>query len=326
MNVSRESIALVFVALSVALAACDAADNGTRVVGQLESDRVELVAEFSEPIVERLIVEGETVTAGDVLLRQDDTRVIARIAELEAILEQHRARLDELTRGPRQEQIVAEQANVVGARRDLDFREIEYERAQQVHELKLASPETLDRAKALLDSARATLEFHTARLDELLAGTTIEELRQAEGAVQQAEAQLASGRVDQARHEIVAPVSGVVDSILFETGERPAAGLPAVVMLSGEQPFARAYVPESLRARVTPGSEARVFVDGVDEPYAGRVRWVASEAAFTPYFALTEHDRGRLSYFAKVDIVETRSRLPDGVPVEVEFLLPDERP
>ena len=44
-------------------------------------------------------------------------------------------------------------------------------------------------------------------------------------------------------------------------------------------------------------------------------------AAFTPYFALTERDRGRLSYLAKIDITENRERLPDGVPVEVEFVL-----
>ncbi len=311
---------LPVVAVCLAIAGCEPSADASRVVGQLESDRVELVAEFAEPIVERLVAEGETVAHGQVLLRQDDTRILARIAELEALLEQHRARLDELTRGPRQEQIVAEQANVIGARRDLDFRQIEYERALKVHERQLASPESLDRAKAALDAARATLEFHEARLAELLAGTTVEELRQAESAVRQAEARLAAGRVDQARHEIVAPVDGVVDSILFETGERPTIGLPAVVMLTGEQPFARAYVPESLRARVVPGTRANVYVDGIDAAFPGRVRWIANEAAFTPYFALTEHDRGRLTFFAKIDIIDAPERLPDGVPVEVEFL------
>ncbi len=299
---------------------CDNDADTLRVVGQLESDRVELIAEFAEPIVERHVIEGQTVAAGETLLRLDDSRPLARVAELEGILEQHRARLDELTRGPRQEQIVAEQANVAGARRELDFRDIEYRRAQEVHDRQLASPETLDRARAALDSARATLEFHEARLDELLAGTTVEELRQAESAVRQAEARLASGRIDLSRHELVAPISGVVDSILFEIGERPAAGRPAVIMLAGEQPFARAYVPESLRARVGAGSRARVFVDGLVEPVEGRVRWIASDAAFTPYFALTERDRGRLSYFAKIDILDAGSRLADGVPVEVEFI------
>jgi HlyD family secretion protein len=97
-------------------------------------------------------------------------------------------------------------------------------------------------------------------------------------------------------------------------------------MLAGEQPFARAYVPEPLRATIASGSRARVFVDGVAMPYDGRVRWIASDAAFTPYFALTKHDRGRLSYFAKVDILGADQRLPDGVPVEVLFLPDDAGP
>jgi HlyD family secretion protein len=72
---------------------------------------------------------------------------------------------------------------------------------------------------------------------------------------------------------------------------------------------------------VKPGTEARVFVDGLEDSLTGRVRWVASESAFTPYFALTERDRGRLSFTAKVDILDAAERLPDGVPVEVELLL-----
>jgi HlyD family secretion protein len=94
-------------------------------------------------------------------------------------------------------------------------------------------------------------------------------------------------------------------------------------MLGGEQPFARIYVPEDLRVRVLPGLAAKIRVDGLETPIPGRVRWVASEAAFTPYFALTEHDRGRLTFLAKVDVMEDRDRLPDGVPVEVELLLED---
>ena len=94
-----------------------------------------------------------------------------------------------------------------------------------------------------------------------------------------------------------------------------------IVMLGGEQPYARVYVPEHLRVQIATGTKASIFVDGLDTPVAGQVRWVASEAAFTPYFALTERDRGRLSYVAKVDLLEQRSRLPDGIPVEVEFEL-----
>jgi HlyD family secretion protein len=94
-----------------------------------------------------------------------------------------------------------------------------------------------------------------------------------------------------------------------------------LIMLPGEQPYARVYVPENLRVQVKVDMPAIIHVDGLDESIDGRVRWVASEAAFTPYFALTEKDRGHLSYLAKIDIVEDRERLPDGVPVEVDLLL-----
>ena len=94
-----------------------------------------------------------------------------------------------------------------------------------------------------------------------------------------------------------------------------------MILLAGEQPYARVYVPESMRVQIKTGTRARIYVDGLENAIEGRVRWVASEAAFTPYFALTERDRGRLSFVAKIDIKEERERLPDGVPVEVEFLL-----
>lgn len=305
---------------------CDGSVDTQRVVGQLESDRVEITAEFAEPITTIFVREGQPVSAGDPLLQQNTRRIDARLAETRALLEQNRARLDELTRGPRQEQIAAARASVEGARRELDFRSVEFDRATRIFERHLAARETVDQARAALDAARANLDSLEARLAELLEGTTVEELRQAESAVGQVAAQLESVEVDAERHRPRAPVDGVVDSRLFEVGERPAIGQPMLVMLAGNQPYVRVYVPESLRVSITPGTRARVFIDGRPEPIDGRVRWVASEAAFTPYFALTEHDRGRLSYAAKVDLTGIDGRLPDGVPVEVRFLTDDREP
>jgi HlyD family secretion protein len=48
---------------------------------------------------------------------------------------------------------------------------------------------------------------------------------------------------------------------------------------------------------------------------------VASDASFTPYYALTERDRGRLVYVAKVDLIDlAAAELPTGLPVEVVFV------
>ncbi|MGI9237364.1 MAG: HlyD family secretion protein [Woeseiaceae bacterium] len=303
----------------ILLGACSSDEDINRVVGELASDRLELTAEFSEPILEITTEEGSEVSEGQVLVRQDSARARARLAEAVAALSQRQARLDELVRGPRSEQIAAARASVEGTTQELEFRQSELTRIRDVHAKGLASAELLDRTDAALDAANANHEMALAVLEERLAGTTVEELAQAEQAVQQAAAIRDSVSVDVDRHTLTSPVDGILDSRLLEAGERPTPGRPVVVVLSGEQPYARVFVPESLRVRIRPGSDTRIYVDGIDSAIAGRVRWVASEPAFTPYYALTERDRGRLSYVAKIDIVETLDRLPDGVPVEVEF-------
>lgn len=306
-----------------AVVACDPADDN-RLVGRLASDRIELAAEFAEPVLERPVAEGARVVAGDVLIRQDTERVDARVREAQAAVAELEARLDELTRGPRHEQIEAARASVEGARRDVEFRRLEHRRAREVFERQLAAPETVDRAKAALDAAVAELEVNEARLEELLTGTTVEELRQAEQRLAQAEARLAAARTDRERHFTRAPLAARLDTLLVEPGERPQPGQPLAILLPGTQPHARVYVPEARRVHVTPGTRARVYVDGLEATLDGRVRWVANDASFTPYFALTEHDRGRLTYPAKIDLDYDGERLPDGVPVEVELELPDD--
>ena len=305
----------------ITLAACGAEDDPNRVVGELASDRIELTAEFSEPVIEIAVAEGESVSSGQVLLRQDDARARARLADAEAAHLQMQARLDELVRGPRSEQISAARATVEGATQDLDFRQSEQTRIADIHQRGLASADALDKANAALDAAQAMLKLRLAQLEEMLAGTTLEELAQAEQAVNQAAARRDRAEIDVDRHVMRAPVDGIVDSRLFELGERPGIGQPVIIVLGGNQPYARVYVPEHLRVQVATGTQAWIHVDGMDTPVTGQVRWIASEAAFTPYFALTERDRGRLSYVAKVDITEERDRLPDGVPLEVEFVL-----
>ena len=304
---------------AVLLSACGASEDGYRVVGELASDRIEISAEYDEPIIAIDVQEGQRVQAGQQLLRQDSRRAEARLLDAEARLAERRAFLDERLRGPRAELISAARAALEGASDDRDFRQAEMQRTLAVHERGLASPGDLDKARAALDAANALLKRRSAELEELLAGTTVEELEQAEQAVRQATAMRDLAAIDVRRHTLEAPVDATVDSRLFEVGERPVAGKTVLVLLGGDQPYARVYVPESLRVRVSAGNAARIFVDGLDTPLEGRVRWISSEASFTPYYALTQHDRGRLVYVAKIDIVDSRERLPDGVPVEVEF-------
>ena len=303
------------------LAACSGDDGNHRVVGELASDRIEVTADYAEAITQIAVAEGARVTAGDLLLTQDNARALAQLQDAEAALGQSKARLDELVRGPRSESIAAARASVEGATQRLDFRRSEQARLQEIFARGLASDEQLDAANAALDDAQADLKVQRAKLQELLAGTTLEELAQAEQALAQFKARRDLAQIAVDRHVLRAPVDGVLDSRLFELGERPQAGQAVLIILAARQPYARVFVPESLRVHIRTGTPATIYVDGLDTPIEGTVRTVASDAAYTPYYALTERDRGRLSYVAKIDIAEDRERLPDGVPVEVEFRL-----
>jgi HlyD family secretion protein len=311
---------LAALAAAVILVGCDMPPESQRLVGQTASDRIELSAEAAEQITEILVAEGSPVRAGQPLVRQDTARAAARIRVAEAAVSEAAARLAELVRGPRSEAIQAARANVDGAEQQVRLRRAEWRRTREVFERKLVSAEARDTARAALDSAEATLAAYRAQLEELLAGTTVEELDQADARLAGARAELDAARVELDKRTLAAPVDGIADSRLFEIGERPAPGQPVMVLLGGAQAHVRVYVPESERALVRPGMPAQVFVDGLEAPVDGTVRWVAAEPAFTPYFALTERDRGRLTYLAKIDLPLGDERLPDGVPVEVEFV------
>jgi HlyD family secretion protein len=308
------------------LGACQGPTDAVPAVGMLAWERTELVAESAEPIVERPLPEGALVHAGDVIVKLDTRRAQAQLDGAVATHAQALAKLAELRRGPRAESIRAARARLAGAEQVLEVRSRELERVRKLVMQKLSSPDAVDSARAQMESVRAERDANRASLDELEAGATAEELAQAEQAVRQAAAAVRVQRVTLERLTIRAPVDGRLDALPLEVGERPSAGAVVAVLLAGSAPYARVYVPEAMRVRIQPGVAARVVVDGLTAPVPGEVRWVSSDPAFTPYYALTEHDRGRLSYVAKVDLKGGPRNLPAGVPVQVSFAGADGAP
>jgi len=290
---------------------------GQHIVGTLEWERIELVADAAEPILEIAVHEGDRVSKEQVVLRLDSRRAQAQLDQGRAARNQAAARLAELARGTRAERILEAGARLTGADQVLDVRNQELERAQQLLQQKLSSPDDVDKARAARDSARAERDAARAILNELQAGNTKEQIEQARQAVLQADANIHLLELNLERLTVRAPSDARVDALPFQIGERPAIGNVVAVLLAGAHPYARVYVPEPMRAQVYPGDNVQVFVDGVAGPVNGRVRMVSSDPAFTPYFALTEHDRGRLSFVAKIDLVGSGQDFPGGVPVNV---------
>jgi HlyD family secretion protein len=312
---------LLIHALILILSACGSQEL-PYAVGILEWDRIELSAEINEPITEILVHEGDMLETSQPILKLDSRRVQAQLDEAFAFHEQAAARLAELQRGPRSERIKEAQARLRGTESELMRAEAEFQRIKSLIEKRLAAAEALDAARTRQDRARADRDASHAALQELLAGTTVEELKQAEALLTQAEARLRVLKITLERLTVIAPRSGRLDSLPYELGERPQTGDTVAVLLAGDSPYARVYVAETWRAQITQGTPANILIDGMDKAFSGRVRMISREAVFTPFYSLTEKDRSRLSYLAEIELQDAEAqKLSSGIPLRVEFIV-----
>jgi HlyD family secretion protein len=304
------------IALGLGLAGCGNGDDA--LLGTLERDRVELVAEAQETILDVAVREGDAVRSGQLLLRLDPSSATARLEQARANALAAERRHAEYVAGTRKEQVAQARANVAGAAARAETESKEFERVEKLVAQQLLPASSLDRQRALRDSAAADERASRDRLAELVNGTRVEVVEQAAAALAAAQAQVAELELSVERHAVRAPRDGVVDALPYELGERPPKGAPVVVMLADGAPYARVFIPEPRRAAVGAGTPATVRIDGSDRAWRAEVRYVSSEAAFTPYYALNARDRGRLAYLAEVVLVEDdAATLPTGLPVEV---------
>ncbi|HEY1773194.1 MAG TPA: HlyD family efflux transporter periplasmic adaptor subunit [Gammaproteobacteria bacterium] len=272
---------LLPIALTVVLAGCG---NHTALplIGTLERDRMELVAESQEPIVQIAVHEGDRVKAGDLILQLDTSEATAQVAQAQSARDQAAAKLP------------GADATFTRAQKDFD-------RSQALVRQHTAAPSQLDQARDALDNARAARNMDAAALS-------------------QAEAALDQAKITLDRLSVRAPRDATVDSLPYHLGERPPARAVVAVLLDASSAYAQIYIPEPLRARAVVGVQASLKFDGSDKTYTGTLRYVSEDASFTPYYSLTERDRSRLAYLAKVYLSPGDSaELPNGAPVSVDF-------
>ena len=307
--------------LSMALLTACGDQNANQALGTLERDRIILKATDNEIITAQPVAEGTEVSMGTLLVQLDDSRQKAIVARATAEVGRYAAQLEELRNGARPEDIAAASARVAGARAALIEAEASYERAVSLVAQKLAAQAQLDSALAGRDEAEAGLESAEEELLRLTNGTRQEQLDAGAAALQAAEAQLALEQHKLSELSVVATRDAYLDSLPWNVGERVNLGATLAVLLAGDKPYARVYVPEPWRARLKIGDEHPVHIDGLENVYVGKLRWIATDPAFTPYYALNASDRARLVYLAEFDLAEGAD-LPVGVPVQV--ILSDE--
>lgn len=183
------------------------------------------------------------------------------------------------------------EAGLAAAQAALREGEREMTRAEGLRRSGVATPQALDRAQRTRDEARAAVAEKEARLAQ--ARRRLEDLT------------------------LRARTAGVVDQLPFEVGERVPAGAVAAVVLADEPPWVRVWLPARAVANASPGTRARVSVEGRSETFEGHLEDVGREAEFTPHYALTERESAHLVYQARVVLENAPADLRPGLPAQV---------
>jgi len=291
-------------------------------LGTLEWDRITLPATASEPILEIAVREGDAVQAGQVLMQLDPGRAQARRDAAQGEVRRLRGQWDALQAGARVESRDEAAARVRAARALARHADQQLARTQALVAQQLLPAAQLDQAQASARSAHADRDAASAAHALLRNGSRSEDISQAQAALDAAQAQLRAAQTDLDRLRVLAPRAGHVDALPYKVGDQPPVGAPLAVLLVGEAPYARVYVPAPVRASLRIGQPVTVFIEGNARAFAGRVRNLRSEASFTPYYALTGKDAARLSYLAEIVLGADAAALPVGMPLRAQWAAP----
>ncbi len=302
----------------ISLAACDSSSPSIA-LGSLERDRIAHTATVNEVIVALPVDPGSVVEKGTLLVQLDNTYQKAQVNRAAAEVAQAEANLDKLRNGARVEEVAIARAKVARAKASLVESEASYARSRDLSKKKAISEAILDKALAVRDGSLADLDSAKEQLRELTNGTREEDLRMAEARLESVVAVLASEEKKLSDLTIRSTRNGVLDNLPWNLGERVTAGSPLAIVLAGEAPFARIYVPEPYRVKMNVGDEFVVRVDGLERSLVGTLRWISSQPAFTPYYALNQQERSRLMYLAEVQLDASEAALPSGLPAQVEL-------
>ena len=159
-----------------------------------------------------------------------------------------------------------------------------------------------------------------AKLDDLLAGPTLEELAVARAKVHQAEAEADVLRKKIERSTLNSPIDGVVVAQAANIGElvAPAATILTLADLNAVTLYV--YVPEGHIGNVYLGQAVKVTVDSYPgRVFDGDVARIGDEPEFTPRNVATAEERLNTFYAVEIRLDNSDGALKSGMPADAQF-------
>tara|TARA_R110001606_G_scaffold399222_1_gene582312 strand:- start:40315 stop:41346 length:1032 start_codon:yes stop_codon:yes gene_type:complete len=295
-------------------------DSKITLYGNVDIREAQLSFNSSEHINELFVQEGDHVIKGQLLATLHTQVLEAQLLQAQAQLLTNQQMLAKLEAGNRIEEINKARAEFNAAKARAKGAVDTYERLKPLLNKKLISPDELEKAKALADSAQAETEAIRQALILLVAGPRIEDIAIAKAVVtnSQATLQLATQRLDDAN--LYAPDNGIIRNRILEPGDMAFPQTPVMTLAFVNPVWVRAYLPEPALGKITLGSPAKIFTDSFpDKTYMGWVGYISPTAEFTPKVVQTEELRTRLVYSVKIFACNPQDELRLGMPVTVEI-------
>jgi HlyD family secretion protein len=318
------------------LVACAAEEptNEVRASGHVEATEVRLAPEAGGRVIELLVDEGDTVAAGQVILRLDPRDAQLALDRAKADQRQATAQVKLLEAGSRGEDIAQAQAQaqaardeVAAARAELAAAETDLQRFEALLQANAGSRKQRDDAAARRDIARERVQAAESRVRaadqntaRFRAGARVEEIEAARARLAAATTSVAIAEKALLDTTLTAPVAGVVTEKLVSAGEVIAPRQPALVITDLVNAWADVFVAEPLIPRLRLNQAAVVYTDAGGPGITGAVSYISPKAEFTPRNVQTAEERSKLVYRVRISVDNRDGVLKQGMPVEA--LLP----
>ena len=322
MQIKRKYVAAVLVLTAlVAVGWWVLAPGGTenQLYGNVEIRQVDLAFNAEGRVVSMAVQEGDRVQAGELLATLDDGTYANMAALAQARCDAAKAQLDVLLAGSRFEDIDHARAALASAHAGLAHAKVSYARQQGLAGRGATPQQSLDDARMALDSAQAAVDGAQAQLTELRNGPRKQDIDAARAQYQAAQAQVALAQTEENNTRLYAPVDGIIMTRVIEPGSVVLPESVIYSMANTAQTWVRAFAPETMLARVAPGTAVTMTEDGSAKTYHGVVGYVSPVAEFTPKTVETPDLRTQLVYRFRVRITDADAGLRQGMPVTVNL-------
>lgn len=277
---------------------------------------------FTEEIEQVLVDKGDRVKKGQELIKMADYSAQNALHIAEERVQAEKSRLNNLETGERQAALEVIIAQLAQAKTAAGLATRQLARKRDLYQQKLISTAEWEKIKAehAQKTARVKELSHQLKLKKLPARQ--DEINQQKSLIQSAKLQRDQARWDLQQRILRAPQDAMVYNLLYQSGERPLAGKPIVMLLPPQNIKLRFYVPEKRLGEIHIGDKVKINCDGCKKPLYGHIKYISAQAEYSPPVIYSTQRREKLLFMAEaVPVKADAFFIKPGQPVEVEAVV-----